>query len=102
MTTKQQALDALDRLYRGAFGVHIRDGDEIQQDYELLSNALQSRSELVEALNSVDCILNWMANDRANYTANELRGMAKKALEFKQKAIAKAESNEANAEGGEK
>ena len=46
MTTNK---DALDRLYGGSFGFHIRDGDEIQQDYELLCQALQTQAELVEA-----------------------------------------------------
>lgn len=68
--------------------------DYIPKIYELIK-ALQTKlteqekllDDTIQKLSSVDGILQWMADEDADYSADELRAMAVKALIFKRNAL---------------
>jgi hypothetical protein len=77
MTDNNDALKALDRLLNVAMDHYCRDSVNLAKasgDHEIISRALTPSPDA-----GVDCILAWMENEEANYTAEELRAMAKKA-----------------------
>ena len=45
--------------------------------------------EMADSLTKIDGILQWMANKEADYSADELRAMASKAITFQGQALAK-------------